>query len=302
MSTKKIIYKDTANKFYEYIVNKTPCKLDLKQIIYLINIMIDLRDSNKWTNKGLDDLLSGKYADDKSKKYWDAIIDVISIYDKSVAFIETYSKGDTYIEDRIKYKSDGLREYANECPHDIYDEKQTKNLCDVFRIIRDYCPEYYSKNKKLIDGYLKNKKITKDIIDIIIYIYENDYLCLLTNIQITSKTEPHFGKEYNSNDFKEYTDATVVNFLVYEKILKKIDETIVKGGIGKKPCIEYQEYKNYLSKLPFTKDKGIVEDALYIIDQYEWNPYLIYLCILNSATYLPDYKDCEFISKKAILN
>ncbi len=88
-------------------------------------------------------------------------------------------------------------------------------------------------------------------------------------MEITVKTEPHMGKYHNPEDYKEYTDATVVNFLVSEKIMKKIDETITYGRINDKPCKEYQEYKDYLEALPFTEDEEIVEDALYIIDQYE---------------------------------
>ncbi len=300
--SERIIYKDNANKFYEYIVNKTPCKLDFKEIIYLLNTMVSLRDNNKWTKKGLDNLLSGKYANDKSKKYWDAIVDVISVYDKSEAFIETYCKDDTYIEDRIKYKSEGLREFANEYPDDVYNEEQTKNLLSIFKIVKTYCQEYYLKNQKMVDDFIQTKKITKDIIDIIIYIYEKDYLCLLANMEITVKTEPSPMREFNPEDFKDYTKAAVTNFLVYERILKKVDETIIQGTINEKPCKEYLEYKNYLAKLPFMEDQDIVDDTLYIMNQYEWNPYLIYFCILNSASQLADYKGCEFISKRAILN
>ncbi len=251
MNSKEVIYKDNANKFYEYIVNKRYCHLSFNDFIYFMSIMNNLKHSNKWTNKGLENLLSGKYANKKSKKYWDAIIDVISVYEKSSAFIELYHGDDGFTKNKIKTKVDELRQKPNEEIDFFFKESEKQNLWNIFNITKNHCEQYYLENKELIDDFLLTRKVTNEIADLITYVYERDYTCFLLSMVITDSVENLIVNGNDKPNVDDYRESLVSNFLVYEKILIKIDSIIVKGVRDNKICTDYDDYKESLNTTPF---------------------------------------------------
>ncbi len=302
MKSKEVIYKDNANKFYEYIVNKRHCHLSFNDFIYFMSVMNNLKFPNRWTNKGLENLLSGKYANKKSKKYWDAIVDVISVYEKSSAFIELYHGNDGFTKNKIQTKVEELRSKPNNEIDFFFKQKEKQNLWDIFNITKNHCEEYYQENKKLIDDFLKTRKVTNEIADLITYVYERDYTCFVLSMVISNSIEEYCHKGINKSNVVDYTESLVSNFLVYEKILSNIDSTIVKGVKDNKICREYNDYKEFLDRLPFMNDDELVYEVLKIVNKYELNQYNICHAILNSSCFLEEYKDCVFISQNMQLN
>lgn len=285
--TKVIKVSDDAIKFKEIVVNKKPFNLDFKKFVYFIFMIIRYfeYEMKSWIKS----VLIGSNRWPNTESYWDAIINVISCFDRTDALIKEYPDNFEYEKNRVDYKTESMIEYMRETGEDV-DESVRKTYLTAFEFIEDLFPDVYKQHESMIKKY-RDGVVTKEMLDIIEYVYRCDYIIMLVYINMTVKC---FDNPFGPTNQK-LLDLLVKEYLVNEKVQDILVRVLLSGQ--SRPGYECKPYKEYRRNLSSRLGK-IKEDEYYrardILEQIEPNHYVCYTSMLNLINEVPQYKDIEF--------